>query len=588
MSVTPDIKYPNTISPGGYDIPVTSMGRRRKFGGLWHITPDYLSTHNFNKSNYYDKDHYLQVDFNYLNGRLVVRLWVEDITYPATPDPIVLENHVHVQILSYDGNNYTDFGQSGSDPSDYNIIINQTFHGTLQLVMMYGIKICFTTYYQSSLEDTSADYIRLQCYTPALSLTGGDDLVSFNNVVDGAFLYSLPYSGLITYDVFFSDQGLGYGVSTGHGNFVDHHIGYYQINNLSTWAGFFAATASDIEVGPPSPAPPAGDDDTSGPGGGGGDYDPSSDPIDFPGLPTGGAFASGAIKAFKVTEGTILNIFTRLWDASLFDLDNFQKLLESPIDAIISLQAVPVSPTVANDELIKLGGYNTTEYGKRIPSQYITVDCGSINVTEFWGSALDYAPYTNIEIYLPFIGIKPLKIEDCMRKTLQVKYNIDISTGALVANIKCGQSVLYKFNGSFMNQIPVTSRVYDAIEQLVKGAAQVGTAAIMGNAPGAVAATISTAVNVALSKAQVTRAGDLSGIPGVLDDFVPYLIIHRPAQSLANNFKGFKGYPSNITATLGSLNGYTEVEYIHLTGIDGATDTELAEIENLLKNGVII
>lgn len=587
MSVTPDIKYPNTISPGGYDIPVTSMGRRRKFGGLWHITPEYLSSHNFNKTSYYDKDHYLQVDFNYLNGRLSVRLWVEDLTYPSTPDPIVLEDHVHVQVLAYDGTSYNDFGQSGVNPSDYNVVVNQAFHGTLQLVMMYGVKLCFTTYYQSALEDTSADYINFEVYVPAIA-PQFDSLVPFNNVVEGAFLYSQPSSGTIQYPEFLSDQGLGYGVADYYKSMVLLHIGYYTIRDLNTWAGFFAATASDIEVGPPAPAPPAGDDDTSGPGGGGGDYDPTSDPIDFPSLPSGGAFASGAIKAFKVTEGTILNIFTRLWDAALFDLDNFQKLLESPIDAIISLQAVPISPTVANDELIKLGGYNTTEYGKRIPSQYMTVDCGSINVTEFWGSALDYAPYTNIEIYLPFIGIKALKTEDCMRKTLQLKYNIDISTGALVANIKCGQSVLYKFNGSFMNQIPVTARVYDALEQLVKGAAQVGTAAIMGSAPGAVAAAISTAVNVALSKAQVTRAGDLSGIPGVLDDFVPYLIIHRPAQSLANNFKGFKGYPSNITATLGSLNGYTEVEYIHLTGIDGATDTELAEIENLLKNGVII
>lgn len=587
MAVTPDVKYPNTISPGGYDIPVTSAGRRRKFGGLWHITPEYLSTHNFNKTNYYDKDHYLQVDFNYLNGRLAVRLWVEDITYPSTPDPIVLEDHVHVQVLANDGTTYNDFGQSGAVPSDYNVIVNQVFHGTLQLVMMYGIKFCFTTYYQSSLEDASADYINFEGYVPAIA-PQLDSLVPFNNVVEGAFLYSLPSSGIIDYPEFLSDQGLGYGVAAYYRNMVPMHIGYYTIRDLNTWAGFFAATASDIEVGPPSPAPPAGDDDTSGPGGGGGDYDPTSDPIDFPGLPSGGAFASGAIKAFKVTEGTILNLFTRLWDASLLDLDNFQKLLESPIDAIISLQAVPITPVVANDELIKLGGYNTTEYGKRIPSQYMTVDCGSLNVTEFWGSALDYAPYTNIEIYLPFIGVKSLKIEDCMRKTLHVKYNIDISTGALVANIKCGQSVLYKFNGSFMNQIPVTARVYDAVEQLVKGAAQVGTAAVMGNAPGAVAATISTAVNVALSKAQVTRAGDLSGIPGVLDDFVPYLIIHRPSQSLAENFKSFKGYPSNITATLSSLNGYTEVEYIHLTGVDGATDTELNEIEDLLKNGVII
>ena len=85
----------------------------------------------------------------------------------------------------------------------------------------------------------------------------------------------------------------------------------------------------------------------------------------------------------------------------------------------------------------------------------------------------------------------------------------------------------------------------------------------------------------------ISRSGDLSGAVGLLDDFLPYLIIHRPIQSLAENFKSFKGYPSNITATLSSLKGYTEVEYIHLKNIK-ATDAEIEEIEALLKEGVII
>ena len=102
------------------------------------------------------------------------------------------------------------------------------------------------------------------------------------------------------------------------------------------------------------------------------------------------------------------------------------------------------------------------------------------------------------------------------------------------------------------------------------------------------AAAISTAVNVAMAKTHVSRSGSMNGSVGLLDDFTPYLILHRPKQSLAADFKSFKGYPSNITAILSSLSGYTEVEYIHLTGINGATDTELTEIENLLKNGVII
>ena len=157
---------------------------------------------------------------------------------------------------------------------------------------------------------------------------------------------------------------------------------------------------------------------------------------------------------------------------------------------------------------------------------------------------------------------------------------MDILTGEMVAFIKCGMSVLYHFEGVGIQEIPVSARDKDWLRTAVQGAW--GSAA-SGNA----AAGISAAINVALTKTNVSRSGSISGNASLLDDFVPYLIIHRPQQSLPQNFRKFKGYPSNITATLSSLSGYTEVEHINLS-VPGATDEELVEIERLLKEGVII
>ena len=85
----------------------------------------------------------------------------------------------------------------------------------------------------------------------------------------------------------------------------------------------------------------------------------------------------------------------------------------------------------------------------------------------------------------------------------------------------------------------------------------------------------------------ISRGGSLGGAVGVMGDFTPYLIIHRPIQSLASDFASKKGYPANISASLGSLTGYTVVDKVHLTGID-CTDSERDEIHALLKDGVII
>lgn len=335
------------------------------------------------------------------------------------------------------------------------------------------------------------------------------------------------------------------------------------------------------------------DYDPSRPGGGDGNYTDNSDPIDFPDLPTGGALGSGAIHAFAVNTNTLTQLFQKLWSTSVFDMATWQKLVSSPLDCIISLHCLPVLPTLGGDRNIWFGNFNTELSSKIISNQYVAIDCGTLTLQKFFGSAMDFSPYTRVSIFLPFSGIHDLATEDVQGGTIHVKYHIDVLTGDCLIMVKCGQSVLYKFTGNMKMQIPITSRDDNALGNTIKGSlGMIGGAIIggaVGNAPGAIAgATLSAAASVAMHKETVSRSGEIIGNTGLMDDFVPYLIIHRPQQSLAVNYNKFKGYPSNITAVLGTLKGYTEVEHIHLEGINGATDTELQEIEKLLKNGVII
>lgn len=335
---------------------------------------------------------------------------------------------------------------------------------------------------------------------------------------------------------------------------------------------------------------PAGSDDPSGPGGGGGNYDDASDPIDFPDLPTGGAINSGAIHAHLISAQSLQTIMGKLWSNSIFDImTTWQKSIQDPMDAVVSLHALPVIPSITTAKNVLIGNFDTEVPTPVINSQYVEVDCGHITIKEYWGSALDYSPYTEFEIFLPFIGIKALKIEDVMKSTIHIKYHVDILTGELICYIKCGQSVLYHYNGNCKMTIPLTSKSTDALQKTLLSAGAMGAGLINPAASGAALAgmAISSAANVAASKTRTSRSGDISGAVSLMDDFVPYVIIHRPVQSLASNYNKFKGYPSNITYILSSLSGYTEVEHVHLTGIK-ATDTELQEIENLLKSGVII
>lgn len=334
---------------------------------------------------------------------------------------------------------------------------------------------------------------------------------------------------------------------------------------------------------------PSPEDDTSGPGGGDGEYEDKSDPIDFPDVPTGGALTSGMLKAFNIGSSALANLQGVLWNISIFDIaTQFQKLVNEPMQCIVSLHCVPFLPATGASEQIKLGSFETGVSADRITENWHVVDCGTLKIEKYWGSALDYAPYTQVEIFLPFIGIRSLKIEDVIATTLHVKYYIDILTGSCIAFIKCGQSVLYTFTGSCIQHIPMMSQSSDLLKNNITAVGAVGVGLATGMSAAAVAGAAAGAINSATAKNHVQRSGDVAGSAGIMGEYEPYLILHRPKQSLAAGYNQYKGYPSNITAALSSLSGYTEIEHIHLTGIDGATDTELTEIETLLKKGVII
>ena len=104
-----------------------------------------------------------------------------------------------------------------------------------------------------------------------------------------------------------------------------------------------------------------------------------------------------------------------------------------------------------------------------------------------------------------------------------------------------------------------------------------------------VANTINNTIGSVMSgKVSVQHSGTISGSAGMLGVKTPYLCVEYPNQSLAQDYKHFVGYPSNIYSRLGTLSGYTECESVYLQGLPGQTDSEIAELANSLKGGVYL
>lgn len=275
-----------------------------------------------------------------------------------------------------------------------------------------------------------------------------------------------------------------------------------------------------------------------------------------------------------------------LWSSNVIDI--LQKFLQNPMDAIISLHKVYCTPTRGNRKNIILGYLDSGVTAITVTKQFVTVDCGSVDVAEYFADARDYdTPYTTVECYLPFIGIVRLKTEDIIGGKVNIVYTVDLYSGACLAKIyvtKIGvKQLLYNYSGNSSMQIPLTGS--DRTRLLSGAISGAISGAVMGAHVGAIAGAVAGAW---MGGTSIERTSNFSANAGCMGVKTPYLIITRKYSYDAGRYNEFYGYPSNITVQLNTCKGFTKVKSVHIQNILRATDNEKNTIEILLKQGVII
>lgn len=329
------------------------------------------------------------------------------------------------------------------------------------------------------------------------------------------------------------------------------------------------------------------------------DTDTPTEPID----PNGNSGGSGTTPPFVIPIGSASALYSVynpsqsqlnslgawLWSSNF--VDQLLKLFNDPMQAIIGLHKVFASPSISGSGTIKVGYLDSGVGSNLVGSQYTEVNCGTVKIDEYFKNALDYLK-TDIYLYLPFVGIVPLNVEDVTRANINVKYKVDVLTGACLASVNVTRDAnaggqLYAYAGNCAVQYPLSSGSYMGIVASALG--------IAGSIAGTVlsgGAMLPMALGVGASalggaKTRVEHSGALSGNSGAMGIKKPYLIIRRPQTKIADNYKLLAGASNNIYGVLSSFTGETRVKYVHLENIP-ATDKELTQIEELLKSGVLI
>lgn len=282
---------------------------------------------------------------------------------------------------------------------------------------------------------------------------------------------------------------------------------------------------------------------------------------------------------FHMTKERLVQLGQFLWGASIFD--EFSLINNNPIENIISCKAIPYTISGTTQE-ITLGNVKTGVNGEKISQNFSKQTIGSVAIAEHYHNFLDYAPYTNVIIYLPYIGFKELDASLVMGKTLRIEYTLDVITGGCLAQIYVGKIRLYEFTGNIGVDISITASNRAQVESAyINAGVGVVSSAMSGNVTGAV----NSIIGAATSQYHYSGTGNPSPSCVASTNRTCYVVIDRPQYQPLKAFNHTRGRMCCLSKTIGSLKGYTVCDgNIDISGIS-ATDEEKDEIVNILSTG---
>lgn len=341
--------------------------------------------------------------------------------------------------------------------------------------------------------------------------------------------------------------------------------------------------------------------------------DPETGQTTFPSIiPQSGP---GFIHVYNPTPAEFVAFGTWLWvtyaDATI------DKILNNPFDGVIGAHELYATPNRDGRDNIRSAFLTCPTSADLVTNRYSEIDCGTVIVPEFYGNYLDYSPYSQAYIYLPFIGINEVSIDDIVGHAVNIRYRVDSYSGSCIAMIfvaKDGyQNLCYQFAGSCSVEVPMAggsqaaikagmmqAEAYARAAMIQAGANLVGGigSGLMGNIGGVLSSLSGIASNYAqaqagvesarvANKSSVQHSGQFGASHGAMGEKVPFIIIRNPVQVKVVNYNEDYGYPAHKRVIVGGCRGYLRVKEVNVISAH-ATDEEKMAIEMALKGGVYV
>lgn len=337
------------------------------------------------------------------------------------------------------------------------------------------------------------------------------------------------------------------------------------------------------------------------------------EPIDSTPLKVPPAYYIGAgTQVYALTQGQLESTMVNLFSLPTSIIETIDKFNNSLGESIKSILVYPFDIS----QLFKTAKGNMVFHGEQIISNIYHVlqsttifEMGTYTVPST-NTFLDYSPYCNYYLYLPYCGVIRLDSRDVVGKAISVKYVIDILTGSCTANIFREGVLIRSEPGTIGVHIPITSRDFTEMANTLLSAGVESANALMtagmnmasmttsssasktrGNV-GGIAGSISSVLEVAnnldrLADSSVQQRGNPTTSGAFVLPQYPFIIRIKAKESTYKGYAHEKGVACLKTDNFHNFHGYTVFQNFDTSGIP-LLEEELMELKRIMESGVYI
>lgn len=320
-----------------------------------------------------------------------------------------------------------------------------------------------------------------------------------------------------------------------------------------------------------------------------------------PSAPTVNSVKLSNLHNYWISESQMQSFYSEVWETDLTDFVKgaFTGIYSNLISNVVSLKFMPTTA----ENLGGTGGASPVILGFKTYDNLTVqtignttapiVNIGSYKFAKEYNSFADYAPYTDVKLYLPFVGVVPIDTNLFMgagggeTATLNIKAQYDLQSGLITYFLMRNKTMISSVSGHMAVEVPISLQSgIDTFSTMSRNFSGKVWDFAMEGAKGNPIGMISEIAQGSATAPPQTVFASTGGDGAFYAHPKCMIMIKHPQYNRPKNYSHVVGFPAYVTKKVSDLQGFNIVQNPVIPLADGMTGAEHDMIVTAMQSGL--